>query len=372
MRAALIARRFDVPGRVVTVEPFGAGNINDTYLAAYADGASEHPFILQRLRRAIFPDPTAIMRNLRVLTDHCRPRLAAETPEAGRQWRQPEIIRTQTGEDWIAEPDGDLWRALTFIDGARSFEHVRQADDAREVGVALGRFHRTVADLPVVRLEYALPGFHDTPRYLAALDAAATSEEGMARLRADADARAALAFAEARRACCSVLADAQARGDLRQRTTHGDPKVGNVMIDEASGRSVGMVDLDTVQPGLLHHDLGDAWRSACNPAGEDAEDLRAVRFDLGLFSALHAGYVSQAQGLLTAADRRHLFDCAHLLPLELGLRFLADHLDGDRYFKVRAPGHNLRRAQVQFRLVESIEAQEAAIRRILGDTHPDA
>jgi Ser/Thr protein kinase RdoA (MazF antagonist) len=157
------------------------------------------------------------------------------------------------------------------------------------------------------------------------------------------------------------------RGELTLRTTHGDPKVGNIMVDEATGRGTCIVDLDTVQPGLVHYDIGDATRSACNPAGEDAPELSSVIFDLDLFTTIYRGYQSHAKDFLSQADHRHLFDCIHLIPLELGIRFLADHLAGDVYFKVRYPGHNLRRALVQFKLAESIETRENAIRKVLGE-----
>jgi Ser/Thr protein kinase RdoA (MazF antagonist) len=187
-------------------------------------------------------------------------------------------------------------------------------------------------------------------------------------VQASQEAKRALRFVEERRARCSVLEDALKSGQLQLRTTHGDPKVGNIMVDAATGRGTCIVDLDTVQPGLVHYDIGDATRSACNPAGEDAADLASVVFDLDLFTALYRGYRAHAQDFLSAADHKHLFDCIHLIPLELGIRFLADHVAGDVYFKVRYPGHNLRRALVQFKLAESIEAREGAIRKVLGES----
>ena len=133
-----------------------------------------------------------------------------------------------------------------------------------------------VSDLPAEKLGYALPGFHVTPGYLSKMDAALATPDGQERLHASQEAKRAVRFVEARRARCSVLEDARARGDLGLRTTHGDPKVGNIMIDEATGRGTCIVDLDTVQPGLVHYDIGDAMRSVCNPAGEDASELGSV------------------------------------------------------------------------------------------------
>lgn len=367
MRAAIIARQFDVAGRLVTVEPYGSGNVNDTYLAVFRTTFSEQRFILQRIRKSVFPHPEIIMQNMRVLTDHCHAKLEAEAEGADRIWQLPKIIQTTSGEDWVADADGDVWRAITHIAGAHAYEKVLHPEHALEAGTVLGHFHRMVSDLPAEQLGYALPGFHVTPGYLAKLDAVAAAPLGRDRLQAAPEARQAIRFVEARRARCAVLEEALRRGDLGRRTTHGDPKVGNIMVDESTGRGTCVVDLDTVQPGLVHHDFGDATRSVCNPAGEDATELGAVIFDLHLFAMFHRGYQSHARDFLSPADRRHLFDCVHLIPLELGIRFLADHLAGDVYFKVRYPGHNLRRALVQFKLTESIEAREPAIRAILGE-----
>jgi Ser/Thr protein kinase RdoA (MazF antagonist) len=225
-----------------------------------------------------------------------------------------------------------------------------------------------VSDLPCDQLRYALPGFHVTPGYLAKLDAALATPEGQERVQASPEAKRALRFVEERRARCNVLENALKSGELHLRTTHGDPKVGNIMIDTATGRGTSIVDLDTVQPGLVHYDIGDATRSACNPAGEDAPDLASVIFDLDLFTAIYRGYRSHAKDFLNPAELKYLYDCIHLIPLELGIRFLADHVAGDVYFKVRYPGHNLRRALVQFKLAESIEAREGAIRKVLGES----
>jgi len=366
MRAALIARQFDVQGRLVTVEPYGSGNVNDTYLAIFRTTFSEQRFIVQRIRKSVFPDPEAIMQNMRVLTDHCHAKLEAEAEGADRIWQLPKIIQTKAGEDWVTDSDGDLWRAISQIASAHAFEKVRSPEHAHEAGIVLGHFHRMVSDLPPEKLGYALPGFHVTPGYLAKMDAALATAGGQERLNASLETKRAVRFVETHRTRCSVLENALRQGDLRLRTTHGDPKVGNIMIDTATDRGTCIVDLDTVQPGLVHYDIGDATRSVCNPAGEDAAELGSVVFDLDLFSMIYRGYLAHAQDFLSEADHRHLYDCIHLIPLELGIRFLADHLAGDVYFKVRYPGHNLRRALVQFKLAESIEARESAIRKVLG------
>ena len=137
------------------------------------------------------------------------------------------------------------------------------------------------------------------------------------------------------------------------------------MIDDLTGKGTSIVDLDTVKPGLIHYDFGDALRSIANPAGEETQDLAGVRFDLDLCEAFVRGYMSCASDFLTQEDRKYLYDAIRLIAFELGLRFFQDYLAGDVYFKVHSPDHNLNRARVQLRLCESIEAREAMIRKTL-------
>jgi hypothetical protein len=175
----------------------------------------------------------------------------------------------------------------------------------------------------------------------------------------------ALRFVAERRGSVAVLEEAKAAGHLVERPIHGDPKVNNVLMDRGGTQAVALIDLDTVKPGLVHYDIGDALRSGCNPLGEEPPDLTAVCFDLDLARAMLEGYLGAARGFLTPADLEHLFAAIRLLPLELGLRFLTDHLAGDHYFKTSYPGQNLHRARVQFQLTRSIEDQEQGIRAII-------
>ena len=365
MTLEAVAERFAVPGRLVTIAPAGRGNINDTYLAVFRTAFSEQRVIIQRINKRVFRHPAWIMANLRVLTEHAHRKIEAEADRADRIWQLPRIIPAKAGGDYLRDREGDVWRALTLIASAASFERVQGAEHALEAGTVLGQFHRLVSDLDCERLRDTLPGFHETPRYLRRYDRTARLKEGAARLKASLEARRLGRFVEERRALAGVLESALRRGELSRRVIHGDPKVSNIMIDELTGKGTSIVDLDTVKPGLTHYDFGDALRSICNPAGEEAEDLSEVRFDTDLCEAFVKGYMARARDFLTEADRRTLYDSIRLIAFELGLRFFEDYLAGDRYFKVSSAEHNLRRARVQFRLCESIEAREKAIRSVL-------
>jgi Ser/Thr protein kinase RdoA (MazF antagonist) len=211
-----------------------------------------------------------------------------------------------------------------------------------------------VADLPPERLHDTLPGFHHTPGYLAGFDDALGAD---VKLRASA-AKAEREFVYSRRSLAPALTGLIASKELPLRVVHNDPKVNNIMVHAVTGEALCMLDLDTVKPGIVHFDFGDCVRSAANPAGENALDLDRVGIDLALFEAVAKGYLREAGAFLTKKEIALLPLSVKVITFELGIRFLADHLRGDTYFKTAYPGHNLHRARVQFRLLESIEARE--------------
>lgn len=365
MNPAGIAVQFSVNGRPVSVSPTGSGNVNDTYLAIFRTTFSEERFILQRINQKVFADPSLIMANLKVITNHVHRRLEAEADDADRIWQLPRIIPAKSGEDYILDAKGDYWRAISLIASARAYDSIQSLEHAHEAGQVLGQFLRLISDIDPTRLHDTLGGFHVTPHYFEGLDAALATDAGRELARSTTEARSCLKFIEERRDWCSVLETAHANGELKLRPTHGDPKISNIMIDEDTGKGTSIIDLDTVKPGLIHYDFGDCLRSACNPAGEEEQDLEKVFFDTDLCQAIVKGYMQYAAEFMTDADRHYLYDSIRLITFELGLRFFADHLVGDIYFKTKYEGHNLYRARVQFKLCQSIETREPVIRRIL-------
>jgi Ser/Thr protein kinase RdoA (MazF antagonist) len=366
VKAALIAPKFDVAGRVVTVEHTGEGNVNDTYLAIFRTTFSEERIILQRINKRVFSRPEYIMQNMRVLTEHVHRRIEEEVHTSDRFWQLPRVIPAKDGRDFVIDGDGEYWRAITLIASAHSYGQIQSVEHAYEAGFVLGHFQRLISDLDVSSLHDTLEGFHITPGYLAKLDAALQTPEGQDRLNASLEAQRCNRFVDARRGWCAILEDARKSGELLLRPIHGDPKISNIMIDDATGKGTCIVDLDTVKPGLVHYDFGDCLRSCCNPAGEESLDLNRVIFDTDLCEAIVKGYMVHARSFLTDADRGYLYDAIRLIAFELGLRFFADYIAGDVYFKTRYDGQNLNRARVQFKLTESIETREKPIRLILG------
>jgi hypothetical protein len=338
------------------------GNVNDTYLATF-HGAE--PIILQRINTHVFHQPAQIMANMRTLSEHVQARLKDKPLD--RRWIVPRVYVAADGRDYYLDKQGGFWRALGCVECSRSYETVQSPEHGREAGYALGLFHYLISDLDPARLHDTLPGFHVTPSYLehfGLVRASVTPQNDEVRWGLD--------FVEQRREWVSVLEDALARGKLRLRPIHGDPKINNFMIDEGTGQAVSLIDLDTVKPGLVHYDIGDCLRSCCNPLGEETTRFDEIQFDLDLCRAILEGYLSVADGFLDAHDVAYLYECVRLITFELGLRFFTDHLEGDVYFKVKHRQHNLHRALVQFKLAASIEAKEKEIRAIVAElSHGD-
>jgi Ser/Thr protein kinase RdoA (MazF antagonist) len=361
-----VAGQFAPQGTVIDVRELGNGNINSTFLVTLdteVDTKGAKQFVLQRINTRVFLHPQLVMRNMRISTEHILKRLRRAPLQAGRRWEVPRPLSAKDGSDLWLDPEGETWRAVSYIGGSRSFAAIKDRSHAEEVGFALGTFHALLSDLPPARLADTLEGFHSTPGYLRHY------EEVIAKYRGNKSPEVVycVQYVAARSAWAHVLEDARAQGKLFLRPIHGDPKVDNIMMDKASGRAIGIVDLDTVKPGLVHYDIGDCFRSACNPQGEETDQWEDVRFDTDIFRAVLRGYLSSARNFFTSNDFHYLYDAVRLLAFELGLRFFTDFLEGDVYFRVRRPEHNLRRALVQFRLAASIESLERAIRSIIGE-----
>lgn len=337
-----VAARFLPAPHPVEVREFGNGNINKTYLVS-AEGVES--FLLQRLNTAVFQQPDLVMGNIRAIAVHLDRRAQA----TDRRWEVPHVRLTTDGADHVRTSDGAFWRALRFIGPSRTVDAIQDPALAREVGQALGTFHALLSDLSADALADTLPGFHIAPGYLAQYDMVAPYADTPLSAEEAWCAR----FVAEHRDWVPVLEEAREQGLLRVRPIHGDPKVNNILFDEA-GRAIAVVDLDTVKPGLVQYDIGDCLRSSCNPHGEETEHWQDVHFDLALAQSVLEGYLAVARDFFEDADFDYVPASVRLIAFELGLRFFTDHLAGDTYFKVERRGQNLARALVQFKLAESV------------------
>ncbi|MCA9793796.1 MAG: aminoglycoside phosphotransferase family protein [Candidatus Eremiobacteraeota bacterium] len=330
-----VCTHFLPQGQLKHSEPFGSGHINQTYLVTI-DGQR---YILQCLNTNIFPNPHALMDNMVRVCDH----LCSKGHSA------PEVLRTPDGQPFALCNQGGFWRLSPFFEGTRTVDQPQSPRQAFQVGKAFGGFARAVADLPGPRLHETLPDFHHTPKRIERLFAAV---DGNPHGRV-AGAGPEIDFVGERRDQAARLLAA----GLPERITHNDTKINNVLLDSITDEAVCVIDLDTVMPGLALFDFGDMVRTTTCLAAEDETNLSLLSVDHALFSALTEGYLQQVHDVLTPTELELLAFSGWVITLEIGVRFLTDHLEGDTYFKIHRPDHNLERARAQFALARSLEQQ---------------
>lgn len=340
------AAAYPFGGKIAEIAPYGGGHINDTFLVTCTDGEE---YVLQHINSYVFKHPDEIMENIMGVTKFIADKLTAEGRDATRGTLT--ICETTDGKDFYVDSDGEFWRVALNIMNTTAFDYAESAEMFKTSGAAFGEFQSMLADYPADTLHETIPHFHDTPdRFRQLEDAIRDNKSG--RLE---NVAAEIEFAKARRADCAILMDLLNEGKLPLKVTHNDTKMSNVLIDNNTGDAVCVIDLDTVMPGLTAFDYGDSIRAGATTAAEDEVDLSKVHFDLDLYKAYTEGFLGAAGKALTETEIRTLPVGAKLMTLEVGMRFLADYLNGDVYFKTKYPQHNLDRARNQFHLVKEME-----------------
>jgi len=358
---AAIVKHFQFEGDFLEASLWKFGHINDTYIARFRRGdGAVRPYILQRINHDVFKKPEELMHNIEKVTTHLRKKIIAA---GGNPERETLNLIPTVGEGTLYRtPDGNYWRAYVFIEGAQTYEIVENLDHVYNASKAFGQFQRLLSDFPAGQLYETIPNFHHTrKRFEAFVEAVERDVKNRAQ-----SVEAEIEFVERRAEDTSVLVGLLERGELPERVTHNDTKFNNVMIDDETGEGVCVIDLDTVMPGLSLYDFGDSIRSGANPAAEDERDLSKVCIDLEIFDRLTCGYLDVARDFLTPTEVDYLPFSAKLMTFECGMRFLADHLNGDVYFRIHREHHNLDRCRTQFKMIEDMEAKFDQMTRIVG------
>ncbi len=344
-----VAAHFAIGGTPVTVKELTAGNINTTFRLDMGADASSPRYVLQRMNTEAFKNPAALMKNIELVTEHMRHSYESEGSDSTR--RVLTFVKADNGSLLYTDENGSAFRVYRYVDGVTAYNSIESTDIFREAGRGFGDFQARLYDFPADLLTETIPGFHDTARrYEAFLTA----------LEADAAGRASeitedIAFFRTRRNLTSAIVSRLGK-DLPLRVTHNDTKLNNVLIDNETGRALCVIDLDTVMPGSALYDYGDAVRYGACTAAEDEPDLSKIGLDMDLFRAFTEGFVSATAGHLTPTEVRALPLGIAVITCELAMRFLTDYLNGDTYFKINYPTHNLVRARAQMKLLTEIEA----------------
>lgn len=343
------AALFQFEGAYLDGAPYGSGHINDTFLirCAAEDGGVKR-YILQRMNHHIFLHPDQLMENIVGVTSFLRNKILENGGDSQRETMN--LIPTQSGAPYCQDEDG-YWRAYLFIEGASTYDKVESPKDFYETAVAFGRFQRLLADYPAETLHETIVDFHNTPKRLERLKEA-VQKDTLGRAK---EVQEEIDFALAREADTHALLDLLREGKLPLRVTHNDTKLNNIMIDDMTKEAVCVIDLDTVMPGLSVNDFGDSIRFGASTGAEDEPDLSKVWLDLELFELYTKGFLKGCGGSLTEPELDMLPMGAKMMTLECGIRFLTDYLEGDTYFKISRPNHNLDRTRTQFKLVADME-----------------
>lgn len=355
---AVLARFTDQP--VLSVEPLGAGHLHETSLVRLGGSGAAKEWVLQRINTQVFTDVPAVMSNLERVTSHARARLAAAgVTDLSR--RVLTLVRTRAGEPYLAEPRHGTYRVFEYIADSIALARAESPSDAFEAGRACGEFAALMSDLPAPALHTTLPNFHATDqRFLQLMAAQERDSVGRA-----ASVEAELSALQSRQPLareCSIWARSP---ELRLRVTHNDTKLNNILFDASTRRALCLVDLDTVMPGYIAHDFGDLVRTCLCIAAEDTRDPAKVGLDFALFEPLARGYLSARVPELTPLELRSLARGPLWIVLELALRFMTDHLQGDTYFKIERPDQNLDRARTALELLKQLEARAREMKEII-------
>ena len=342
-----VVKGFQVEGNVTEYIPFGNGHINDTRLVTMDNGVQ---FVLQRINKNVFKRPDLLMENYVGVTEFIRKKIEKMGGDPLREVLN--AIPAKDGKPYIIDEEGQYWRLLVYVTESMSYDKVEKPEQFYDSAVSFGDFQYMLRDYPAETLHETIVNFHNTPdRYRQLMEAIENNTAG--RL---AEVGQEVEFAKARREFASTLENAHKEGRLPLRVTHNDTKLNNILFDSNTGKALCVVDLDTIMPGYSVNDFGDSIRFGATTALEDETDLSKVNFDISLYDLYVKGFIEGAKGGLTEGELEMLPIGAIMMTFECGMRFLADYLNGDTYFRIHRPSHNLDRCRNQFKLVADMEA----------------
>jgi thiamine kinase-like enzyme len=357
---AEISRQFQVESTFSTAVPYGNGHINDTFLGIYRSDGHEIKYIHQRINHNVFKEPVKVMENIALVTQYCRERILETGGNPDRETLT--LIPARDGKVYYCDEQGNTWRTYRFIDeGARTYDTTDDLHIIFNAARAFGNFQKTLSGLPGEHLHETIPNFHQTRRrFESFVKAVETDPVNRAR-----EVRAEVEFLLARETDASVVVDLLAQGRIPVRVTHNDTKINNVLIDDLTREAICVLDLDTVMPGSALYDFGDMVRAGAALSAEDDPDLSKAGLDLRLFTQLARGYIQSAREFLIPAEFELLAFSGKLITYEQALRFLADYLNGDVYYKIQHPRHNLDRARTQIAQIKAMEKEMGLMEAII-------
>jgi hypothetical protein len=354
-----ILPQFLFKGRYVDGVELTSGNINNTYRLTFAaDGQTEY-YTLQHINKYVFKRPAEVMDNIERVTGHLVRAYENQSIDPARHVLT--LIPVRGGGYLHQDMEGNYWRAYRYITGTTAYDAPKKAKHLFETGRAFGEFQKLLSDFPVDMLHDTIPDFHNTSRRFFSFVASVAADRADRAGKVDDE----IEFMFEHRKMMNGIVKKLQSGDIPLRVTHNDTKINNVLIDNDSDKAMCVIDLDTVMPGSSLYDYGDAIRFCASTAAEDEEDVSKISLDMERFRLFTEGFLSGVGGFLTEAEVRDLPLGVLVITCELAMRFLTDYIDGDMYFKVRSPEHNLIRARAQIALLRDMEMKRGEMQRIV-------
>lgn len=358
----IVLDSFKFKGELIKCEPFGSGHINSTFLAEYIEDGKVRRYVVQRVNTNVFRDIDGLMDNIFAVTSFLRGVIKENGGNPNRETLH--FIKTFDGKNYYRSENGDCFRAYRFVDNSKSFDSCDSAEVFGKSGTAFGRFQRYLSAFPATSLNETIPDFHNTISRFENEFIPALEKDAVGRAEACRDE---IEFVIARKNDCSRFVNLIKEGKLPIRVTHNDTKLNNVIFDEDTNDAICVIDLDTVMPGLALYDFGDSIRFGANTAAEDEKDISKVKINLDYFKAYAQGFLSEAGKSFNQCEIDNLAFSAKLMTFECGMRFLTDYLNGDTYFRIAYPEHNLVRARSQFALVADMEKHMDEMEKIIAN-----
>ncbi len=357
-----IQSSFNLPGTFQSYNTLNDGHINSTFVLHFLDAdGSGRDYVVQKINTNVFKDPDILMQNIIGVTSFLQGKIRARGGDPQRETLA--FLPTADGKFYAQDDEGACWRCYVHVGDVYTCNIIDSEAVFYNAGIAFGGFQNALADYPIETLKETIPNFHNT--YSRFLDFKKAVEEDRAGRRDS--VKAEIQFVLDREADTHVLLDLIDQGELPLRVTHNDTKLNNILFDNATDRGICIIDLDTVMPGLALYDFGDSIRFGANTAAEDEQDVSKVSLSLPLYEAYVKGYLKTAKDSLSPKEIEYLPFSAKLMTLECGMRFLADYLNGDTYFKTNYPEHNLVRCRTQLALVADMEKKMAEMEKITAD-----
>ena len=349
---AHVLNQFQLDAPAVSCDRYGCGHINETYLVVSESGRR---YILQKISNRAFPDVPGLMENIAAVTEYLHTQISDP-------YGALTLIPTVDGKKYLHLEENSDWRVYDFIEQSICLQAPECPEDFYQSAIAFGTFQQQLAGFPAHTLHETIKNFHNTPdRYRIFKEVLAKDVMNRAK-----DVQPEIDFVLAHEEAGSRLVKLLNEGKLPLRVTHNDTKLNNVMLSDTTRTPLCVIDLDTTMPGLSAYDFGDSIRFGAATAAEDEKDLSKVTMSLDLYRIFTRGFLQACPGL-TEEERKALPLGAMTMTLECGTRFLTDYLDGDHYFGIHYPDHNLDRCRTQFKLVSDMESKWEEMQKIVEE-----